>query len=101
MSRKDLYIVYCIDAEGPLYEPLDATFERVRQIFGVEMEVSHDKLIKLQQGNIQGVSGEKRDAIMKMIAPDRLAFNSDWSTLNKAIEKAMSSKVRNSLPDSY
>ena len=26
--NKKLYIVYCIDAEGPLYEPIKATFER-------------------------------------------------------------------------
>jgi len=56
---KLLYIVYCIDAEGPLYETLDATFERVREIFGADIKPSKENLIKLQKGDIPRISRKK------------------------------------------
>jgi len=96
-----LYIVYCIDAEGPVYESLDATFERVSEIFGVDVEPSQQNLIKLQKGDIPRISRKKRDAIMKMVSPDRLSLNADWSSIDKTISKVICPKVRNKLLDSY
>ena len=37
MNENILYIVHCIDAEGPLDEKLEDTFERVNNIFGLEL----------------------------------------------------------------
>ena len=96
-----MYIVYCIDAEGPVYESLDATFERVSEIFGVDVEPSQQNLIKLQKGDIPQISRKKRDAIMKMVSPDRLSLNADWSSIDKTISKVICPKVRNKLLDSY
>ena len=30
---KKVYVVHCIDSEGPLHESLEATFERIKHIF--------------------------------------------------------------------
>ena len=45
---KDVYIVHCIDTEGPLYETIDATFERLKEIFGIHLEPSIENLHKIQ-----------------------------------------------------
>ena len=31
-EQKELYIVHCVDSEGPLYEDLNATFQRVEKL---------------------------------------------------------------------
>ena len=49
---KDVYVVHCIDTEGPLYETMDATFERLKEIFGVEMEASMENLKRIQRGEV-------------------------------------------------
>ena len=34
MGEKNIvYVVHCIDTEGPLYESIEATFKRVNNIF--------------------------------------------------------------------
>ena len=45
---KDVYIVHCIDTEGPLYESIDASFERLKEIFGIELEATVENLRKIQ-----------------------------------------------------
>ena len=32
MNNKELYIVHCVDSEGPLYEDINATFQRVENL---------------------------------------------------------------------
>ena len=33
-----VYIVHCIDTEGPLYESREATFGRLKHMFGIDLE---------------------------------------------------------------
>ena len=49
---KEFYIVHCIDAEGPLHETLEATFERINSIFQLQLKPSRELLIKLQKGQV-------------------------------------------------
>lgn len=55
-----VYIVHCIDTEGPLYESLNATFDRLNAIFGINIEPTEENLYKLQNGqiNLGGIEGE-------------------------------------------
>ena len=50
---KELHVVHCIDTEGPLNETLEATFERIKHIYHIELETSEEKLNKLQNGEIK------------------------------------------------
>ena len=50
-KEKVVYVVHSIDTEGPLYESLSATFERVNKIFGSQLEPGRDTLKKLQRIN--------------------------------------------------
>ena len=33
-----VYVVHCADTEGPLYESIEGTFERIRQVFNIDIE---------------------------------------------------------------
>lgn len=35
-----VYVVHCIDTEGPLYESVEATFERLKEIFHIDLDPS-------------------------------------------------------------
>lgn len=41
-----VYIVHCVDTEGPLYETLDTTFKRLEQVFGIKLNATEEKLSK-------------------------------------------------------
>jgi hypothetical protein len=47
-----VYVVHCVDTEGPLHEPVQATFERLKSIFGLELEPSAALLRRLQAGEV-------------------------------------------------
>lgn len=54
-----VYFVHCIDTEGPLYETIEATFSRIKQIFNINIEASRENLIKLQNSEI-GLGGGRK-----------------------------------------
>ncbi len=47
-----VYVVHCLDTEGPLHESLAATFERIREVFHIELEPDADLLRRLQEGKV-------------------------------------------------
>lgn len=99
MEKKIVHLVHCIDTEGPLYESLSETFERIRSAFGIQLEPSADNLNKLQQKliNLNG----KEDAVALMVSPHLLNYNQDWTMINSMLTEAMSKRYRNELKDSY
>ena len=38
-SKKVVYVVHCIDVEGPMREPLDATFGRLKEEDFIALDV--------------------------------------------------------------
>ena len=62
---KTVNIVHCIDTEGPLYESTSATFERLSEIFDIQLEPSAETLQKLQKGLID--LGGIEDAVKKAV----------------------------------
>ena len=77
MSRKtsNLYVVHCVDTEGPLTETLEATFRRVSLTFGLQLPVSRETLVKLQnrQLDLNGLE----DAVARMVAPELLVYSTN------------------------
>ena len=37
-KKKIVYIVHCVDTEGPLYESLPAKFRRIKEVFNVNIK---------------------------------------------------------------
>jgi hypothetical protein len=94
-----VYIVHCIDTEGPLHESLEATFERLHDIFGLELEPDRDTLKKLQQGEVD--LGGIESAVQKVVDPQLLGYNDTWDKIDAMLQDALSSSFRNELLDSY
>ena len=44
MTKKTIYLVHCIDTEGPLKEGLNATFERIKNTFNIKLKPSKSNL---------------------------------------------------------
>lgn len=97
MSSK-IYVVHCIDTEGPLFESLEATFERLDEIFHVKMEPSHENLRKLQEGqlDLDGIE----DTTQEVFDPKLLTYNDDWGKIGEMLDEALSEEFRNHITDS-
>lgn len=94
-----VHIVHCIDTEGPLHEPLAATFERVRQIYGIELEPTRENLSKLQNGKINLGGQEKRAA--EIFSAEMLDYNNTWDKVDAMLRDLMSEKFRTKMLDSF
>ncbi len=98
-SQAVVYIVHCIDAEGPLYESLEATFDRIEQIFGLRLPVSRQTLRKLQSKELD--LGGQEESIAMVVSPKLLAYNDTWDKIDAMLERIGDPKFRLAQPDSY
>jgi len=93
-----VYIVHCIDTEGPLYESVEATFERIYQIFGIELSPSRETLRKLQHCELD--LGGREEAVARVVAPHLLAYNDTWDKIDAMLERIGDDSFRYAFPDS-
>lgn len=96
--RNTVFVVHCIDTEGPLYESVAATFERLRAIFGLDLEPSTALLRKLQAGEVDlgGIEG----AVQRTVSPHLLSYNDTWEKVDAMLGKIMAPEFRGAIPDS-
>lgn len=95
---KTVNIVHCIDTEGPLHESLEATFERIKSIFNLDLEPSVALLRRLQAGEVN--LGGMEDAVRKVVNPHLLAYNDTWDKVDAMLVDIMAESYRNRLVDS-
>ena len=74
--KKNVYVVHCIDTEGPLNESLDATFERIYEHTGVKLEASAKNLEFVQKGLID-LKGKEAFA-QKAFSKQLLNYMNNW-----------------------
>jgi hypothetical protein len=94
-----LHVVHCIDTEGPLTESLEATFERIKAAFGVELPASLENLRKLQQEKISLGGVEK--ALARMISPNLLSYNKSWEEIRVMLLDMLSQGYRRRQLDDF
>ena len=94
---KKLYIVYCIDTEGPLHEPLQATFDRINQLFEVKLEPSKENLKKLQRLEL---NVKNKEEIAKAFNSHLLSYNDTWDKVDEMLDRIMTKKYRDQFTDS-
>ena len=87
-----LYVVICIDTEGPLTESLKATFERINNKFNLSLKPSISTLKKLQRGKI--TYRKFGDELKDFVHPKRLKYLNNWKEISKMIKKITSKKFR-------
>ena len=89
-KKKILYLVHCIDTEGPLIETLDATFGRLNSIFGIQLKPTLRNLELIQNKEID-LSG-KEDAVAKCFSPTLLNYNLDWRMIDSMLDEMLADK---------
>lgn len=94
----EVYIVHCIDTEGPLYEALDATFDRLKQIFDIDVEASENNLKKLQSGEMDLGGIEKE--VARTLDKSLLSTYKNFSEIESMLKRLNSRKFREELTDS-
>ncbi|SBW09736.1 conserved hypothetical protein [uncultured Alphaproteobacteria bacterium] len=87
-----LHVVHCIDTEGPLTETLEASFERLRGNFGIDLPPDADTLARLQRREIP-LDG-REEAVARMLAPELLAYNSSWQEIDAMLVELLSPAFR-------
>jgi len=93
-----VHVVHCIDAEGPLYESIEATFERLKDIFDLDLEPSAATLRRLQAGEVD--LGEIGAAVRKVVDPHLLDYNDTWDKVDAMLTDCLSSDFRERVRDS-
>lgn len=95
---KDVYIVHCIDTEGPLYESLGASFDRLKDIFGIEMEPTRENMRKLQNQELD--LGGQEELVADAFAQKRINTYGSWTEIDAMLNVIMEEDFRKRLPDS-
>ena len=98
-SNKTLYIVHCIDTEGPLNETLDATFERLESIFDIKLNPTKENLRLIQNKEIDLYG--KEEAVAKCFSPELLKYNTNWKELELMLDDLLSETFRKEFPDDF
>ena len=98
-SEKTLYVVHCIDTEGPLNETLEATFKRLKSIFGIELEPTQKNLKDIQNCRLD-FNGQEA-SIAKCFSQDLLRYNRNWVEIDLMLSEALSKNFREKQLDDY
>ena len=94
-----VYFVHCIDTEGPMREPIEATFDRLRASFGIDVEPHPETLAQFQRG--EGISDEIRMAVIEMLSPSLLSYNENWATIDAMLDELLSCDFRRQVVDDF
>lgn len=92
-----VYIVHCIDTEGPLLESPEAPFQLIKNVFNIDIEPSEENLIKLRKKQID-LNGLE-DAVANIV-DQRKATLGTWTEIDSMLKRVMSPKFREELKDS-
>ena len=94
-----VYVAHCIDTEGPLFESLEATFNRLKNIFGIELEPSRNNLQRLQKREVE--LGGIEEEVAKVVQPRYIDTHEDWSEIENQLDFISKKKFRSKHEDSY
>lgn len=97
--EKVIYIVHAIDTEGPLYESIEATFERLNVLFGYQLEPSNQMLEKIQNKEID-LNGNE-ELVKDIFSDARINCYSTWDKIDAMLDEITSHEYRNEMKDSF
>ena len=90
---KEVYFVHAVDTEGPLYESLEAKFDRIKNIYNIDIkDKSEENLKKLRNKEIPLGSMEKE--IAEMLSGHLTNYNDNWDKISKMHEVLFDEKFR-------
>lgn len=99
--RKDkiVYVVHSVDTEGPLYESLEATFDRLKKIFGFDIEPTTNNLRKIQNQEMD--LGGKETQAARVVAPQLINYKDNYGKISEMLHRIGRSDFRNKMQDSF
>jgi hypothetical protein len=94
-----VHFLHAIDTEGPLHESMDASFERLDELFGIShLPRTRETLRQLKEGEID--IGDKRDEVRRLLRGHRTEYMNDWAKLDAMLDRVMDPDFRTSRADS-
>ena len=98
--NKVVHVVHCVDAEGPLYETLEAKFERIKQIFGVSgIDHTRENFEKLRRGELD--IGGQEELVKQVFSSHLSSYMETWDQLDEMLDRAMCEAFRAKVTDSF
>lgn len=94
-----VYVVHCIDTEGPLYESLTETFKRIERFTGKSIPPSFDNLKKIQTREYP-LDG-KEDITAFAFSFRNLNYKKNWGEIDEMLERICSESYRMQFKDSF
>ena len=99
---KHLNVVHLVDTEGPLYEPLNITFRRINEIFGLKIKPTKENLVKILNKNINlDISKSQKDKFYQAFNKNTLGLKKTWKEINDENAKIFTKKFRRNFLDSF
>jgi len=98
-NGKTLYLVHCVDTEGPLWETTAATFECIKRSTGICYEVSQKQLRRLQEG--KDIPAGYESVISALVSEERLAYKRTWSEVEEMVDGLLSKEWRKNFYDDF
>ena len=99
MTASTVHVVHCIDTEGPLHEPLWATFQRLKEVFGIDLPPSSATLKQIQRQELD--LGGREAEVAAIFSEHFLAYNDTWDKIDLMHEEILSPEYRNRSADSF
>jgi hypothetical protein len=94
-NNNTVYLVHCVDTEGPLYESPAATAERLEKTFGLVVPPTPEGIERARRGD--GVPEAKRAQVHDFLS--RVQYNATWSQLDAMLDEIMSRAWRDARAD--
>jgi hypothetical protein len=102
MEKGIVFIVHHIDTEGPLCEPIDEIFVRLKNTVGIDLKIpfTRSNVIKLQNGEIEMDNNLKKE-VQKIISPHLISFKENWSEIDEMLTRITAPGYREKFKDSF
>src|SRR5262245_39485317 len=99
-SHNTVLIVHAIDTEGPLYESLEAKFERLEEVYSITgIARTQENLEKIKSQKLD-LGGREADAA-QMLSAHRNNYNDSWEKIDAMLDRIMAREFRMQQADSF
>ncbi|ORU01004.1 hypothetical protein D081_0452 [Anaerovibrio sp. JC8] len=95
----NVYVVHCIDTEGPLNESITATFDRVYGLTGIRLKPSYETLEKIQRKEID--LGGFEEVASYVFSKRFQSYCRTWYEVEDMLSDLTSDGFRKKYKDSY
>ena len=100
-SEALVLVVHAVDTEGPLYESLEATFERLRDLYGIDdLSPTRENLERLKRREI-ALEPQLAEQVARTLNGHLLNYMDTWDKLDAMLDRVMAPSFRRRRPDSF